>query len=116
VGWFALTAGRTQARIAGIWLEDPSPENWRIAFHLAQEAATEHTDACEIVARCSGMESCIGAEKPGMRMYKSRPIYLWSANGSAQPSPIEYQLCDTDSVFLNIDQLHLETDSDPLCR
>jgi len=114
VGWFALAIGRAQARIAGVWLEDPSADNWRTAFLLAQSAALDHTDASEILARCAGRESCLGAEKAGMKLYKRRPIYLWSANGSAQPLPIEYQLCDTDSAFLNIDHPGFETDSDSL--
>lgn len=103
VGWFCLAEGRVQARVAGIWLEHSSPENWRIAFCLAQRAALDHTDACEIVARCATADSCSGAEQAGMKMRKRVPIFFSRQNGASQLPPLQYQLCDDDAVFLNID-------------
>lgn len=103
VGWFVLAAGRRQVRVAGIWLENPSPENWRMAFNLAQRAARHHTDATEILARCATRESCLGAEQAGMKLQNRQPIFLSWADGRALGLPIECQMCNDDAVFLNID-------------
>jgi hypothetical protein len=101
-GWFALFVGRVQARVAGLWLENPSSENWRIAFCLAQSAALEHTDACEFVARCSSEASWAGAERAGMRVRKRVPVFLRRKDKGSQLPPLEYHFCDDDGVFLNI--------------
>jgi hypothetical protein len=103
VGWFALAAGKVQARVAGIWLEHSSAENWRSAFHLAQRAALRYTDAYEIAARCGSPESSAGAEQAGMRVRKRVPVFFYRRDGGSALPPLHYQLCDDDAIFLNID-------------
>ncbi len=109
VGWFCLAEGRVQARVAGIWLEHSTSENWRIAFCLARRAALDHTDAYEIVARCATADSCSGAEQAGMRVRKRVPVFFSRQNGGSQLPPLQFQLCDDDAVFLNIDTLKFLT-------
>jgi hypothetical protein len=101
VGFFALSVAGEQARVAGVWLENPSPENWRIAFQLAQDAALRHTNASEIVARCSAGESFLGAEQAGLRLRARMPVLLFRKDGNTElVPPLQFQLCDSDALFL----------------
>lgn len=100
VGFFALLAIGEQARVAGVWLEGPSPETWRITFHLAQEAALRHTRASEIVARCATEASDIGAHQAGMHLRDKTPVLLFRKDGSELLPPLQFQLCDSDALFL----------------
>jgi hypothetical protein len=100
VGFFALSVVREQARVAGVWLESPSPEIWRIAFHLAHNAALKHTNASELVARCSTEASVIGARQAGMRLLKRTPVVLFRNDGSEVLPPLQFQMCDSDDLFI----------------
>lgn len=101
VGFFALSVVGEQARIAGIWLERSSPEVWRIAFQLAQDAALKHTDTSEVIARCGMEASAIGAEQAGMRLRARTPVVLFRKDGDAQLlPPLQFQLCDSDALFI----------------
>ena len=75
VGFFALCVVGEQARVAGVWLENPSSDIWRIAFHLAQEAALRHTNTSELIARCTTGPSAIAAEQTGMRSANGRQSF-----------------------------------------
>jgi hypothetical protein len=98
-GFLALSIVREQTRVAGVWLEDPSPENWRTAFHLAQDAALKHTNTSEIVARCATEASATAAGLAGMRLRERSPVYLFR-KGCADPLPLQFHLADNDAVFL----------------
>ena len=100
VGFFALLVIGEQARVAGVWLDSPSPETWRIAFHIAQEAAVQHTEASEIVARCTTEPSFIGAQQAGMHLRESTPVLLFRKDGSELLPPLQFHLCDSDALFL----------------
>jgi hypothetical protein len=100
VGFFALLVIGEQARVAGVWLENPSPETWRIAFHLAQEAALQHTDASEIIARGTTEASVIGAQHAGMRLREKTPVVLFRKDGSELLPPLQFHLCDSDALFI----------------
>jgi hypothetical protein len=99
-GWLALAVGRVQTRVAGIWLENPSPANWRTAFLLAQRAAVRYTDTFEIIARCSTEASAAGAEQAGMRMGRRAPVFLLRNCDREKSLLLECQLCDDDAFFL----------------
>jgi hypothetical protein len=98
-GFLALSIVREQTRVAGVWLEDPSPENWRTALHLAQDAALKHTNTSEIVARCATEASATAAGLAGMRMRARSPVFLFR-KGCAEPLPLQFHLSDNDEVFL----------------
>jgi hypothetical protein len=100
VGFFALSVVREQARVAGVWLESPSPEIWRIAFHLAHNAALKHTNVSELVARCSTEASVIGAKQAGLRLLKRTPVVLFRNDGSEVLPPLQFQMCDSDDLFI----------------
>jgi hypothetical protein len=100
VGFFALLVIGEQARVAGVWLEGPSPETWRIAFHLAQEAALQHTGTSEIVARSITEASVIGAQQAGMRLRERTPLVLFRKDGSELLPPLQFHLCDSDALFM----------------
>jgi len=97
-GSFALTDVQGQARLAGIWLESPSAERWRIAHVLAQGAALEHTNCSEIVAR--GLERTGGAAgAAGLRVRGRAPAFLYRKSGDFDSLPTRFQIVDNDRVF-----------------
>lgn len=100
VGFLALSVIAEQARVAGIWLENPSPEHWRIAFHLAHDAALKHSHASELVAMCSTPASVIGAKQAGMPLRVHTPVVLFRKDGSACLPPLQFQMCDSDALFI----------------
>jgi hypothetical protein len=100
-GSFALSICGDQARVAGIWLEDPSDSaNWRAAFLLAQEAALRHTGCSELIARAALEASAAGAAQAGMRIRKRFPAFLYSKHDWRGAFPLQFQLVDNDEVFL----------------
>lgn len=100
VGFFALLVIGEQARLAGVWLVDPSPETWRIAFHLAQDAALQCTGASEIIARGTTEASVIGAQQAGMRLRERTPVVLFRKDVSEFLPSLQFHLCDSDALFI----------------
>ena len=86
--------------MAGVWLENPSPENWRTAFHLAQDAALKHTNTSELVARCATEASATAAGQAGMRLRARTPVFLFRKGCGAEPLPLQFHVSDNDAVFL----------------
>ncbi len=99
-GFFVLSIVREQTRVAGVWLENPSPENWRAAFHLAQDAALKHTNTSELIARCATEASATAAGEAGMRLRGRTPVFLFRKSCGAEPLPLQFHLCDNDKVFI----------------
>lgn len=99
-GVFALARVGLQARLAGAWLEDPSADTWKIAFQLAQETALRQTDACELVARSIAAPAAAGAAGSGMRLRGRKPILFYRRQGASGALPLDFQLVDNDSFFL----------------
>lgn len=109
VGLFALFIVGEQARVAGVWLKTPSPETWRIAFHLAQDAARQQTEASEIIARSTTEAGNIGAERAGMRLRARMPVLLFRKDGSERLPSLPFQLCDSDALFIKGDAATFQT-------
>lgn len=99
-GSFALSAVRKQARIIGVWMNDPTAAHLRIAFELAQEAALRHTDGCEIIARGTTQPSIDAAAAAGMRIRESFPVFFYRKGGPPDPLPLEFQVADNDYAFI----------------
>ena len=99
-GFFALSVVGEQARLAGVMLEKPDPEYWRIAFCLAQDAVLSYTRASELVARTTAEPAFIAAAQAGMRVRKQSPVFLFRKNDAGDELPLQFQLWDNDSVFL----------------
>ncbi len=98
-GYFALSIVRQQARLAGAWLDDPTPANWRAVFQLAQQAALKHTVASEFVARCATQSSAEAAGPAGLRVRGRSPVFLFRKDKGIDFPPLQYQLVDNDAVF-----------------
>jgi hypothetical protein len=100
LGFIALLAVREQTRVAGIWLENHSVENWRVAFHLVQDVALKYTGTSEVVARCSTQISASAARQAGMRLRARAPVFLFRKSNPSESLPIHFQLSDDDAIFL----------------
>ncbi|HVN98768.1 MAG TPA: hypothetical protein VMT49_01900 [Steroidobacteraceae bacterium] len=100
VGEFALAVVALQARIAGIWLQRPTVENWTLALECAQRAALAHSDACEIVFRAAAGASRLAAPRAGMHLVATEQVCTRGRDGAAVHPALDFQLCDNDAVFL----------------
>jgi hypothetical protein len=100
LGFIALLTVREQTRVAGVWLENHSKENWRAAFHLLQDVALRCTSTSEVVARCSTQISASAACQAGMRVREQTPVFLFRKSKRGESLPLDFQLSDNDSVFL----------------
>ena len=101
-GHFVIGLLRGQARVAGVWLRNPSEEYWRFAYTLAQQTARRLTGANEIVARGSVGISGQAVTEAGFKIIKQTPVYLLNKNGRLTlPADFQFQLCDDDTAFLD---------------
>ena len=98
-GQFALSLLYNQVRIAGVWLNNPSPENLHAGYALAQQVARTIGDAYEITSTGSTESSERAAVSSGLRIRKRTPIYLLSFEKTALPTSFDFQMADTDAVF-----------------
>lgn len=98
-GRFALSLLYNQARIAGLWLNNPSAENLYAGYRLAQRAARTIDSAYEITSSGSTRASERAAVSSGLRIRKRTPIYLLSFKESPLPTAFDFQMADTDAVF-----------------
>ena len=104
-GYFALGVLRGQARVAGVWLRDPCPEGWRIAYALALEVALCIPEANEIAACGSMGPSRDAVVESGLRVISSTPVYLWSKKSRfTLPNDFQFQMSDNDAAFLDLGQ------------
>jgi hypothetical protein len=101
VGRIALSLLHNQTRIVGVWLEQPSAENLSVAYRLAQRAARQQSSSVEIVARGSTLLSEQAAVCAGLKVRRRHPIYVLSEGGKFPSVPFEFQIGDTDDVFLS---------------
>jgi hypothetical protein len=99
-GFFVLAVAGEQVRLAGVWLAEKTPESWRAAFLLAQQAARIHTGAAEFVARTAAPVAAEGAAAAGLRARGGHPVFLYRKRRDASDWPLEFQLADNDEVFL----------------
>jgi hypothetical protein len=98
VGFFALSLVQRQARVIGIWLDEPGTESWRRVFELAQDAALRSTDACEIAAQ--GIYDPSAMDLAGMRVRGETPVFFYRRDGNLDFRPLRFQFADNDSIFL----------------
>jgi hypothetical protein len=99
VGRIALSLAHHQLRVAGVWLNDPSPEARCAAYSLALRAAREMDSAFEIVALGSTPDSERAAACVGLKIRNHTPIYWLSRTTNVPPSPFEFQMADNDTIF-----------------
>jgi hypothetical protein len=99
-GFFALTTQGDQSRVAGVFLEKPDSESWRVALCLAQDAALRYTNTSELVARAASDSAAAGAAQAGMRTRFQAPVFLFRKRDAGKDLPLDFQMWDNDSVFL----------------
>ncbi len=101
-GHFAIGVLCGQARVAGVWLQDPGREAWQAGFSLAQQTAARLEGACEIVAAGTEGDSEQGAARSGLRIIGHIPVYLLNKKGKLTlPPDFQFQLADNDGFFLD---------------
>jgi len=101
-GHFAIGVLRGQARIAGVWMREPSHEAWAAAYFLALQTALGLDGAYEIVAVGSEGTSRGGAAQAGFRIMQGPLVYMLDKKKKLALSPeFQFQLSDDDRAFLD---------------
>jgi hypothetical protein len=102
-GHFVLSIIRGQARLAGVWLRETSPESARAAYALAQAEAQKLSGTNEFIAAGSGAETEQGARESGLRLTSERtPVFLLNKKKNlALPPGFQFQLVEYDGFFLD---------------
>ncbi len=101
-GHFLIGVVRGQARLAGVWLRESSPVNWRIGYTLARRTVLGMSDAFEIAARGAKGPSATAAAESGLRLIHTAPVYLLNKKSNfAFPSNFQFQFSDDDEAFLD---------------
>jgi hypothetical protein len=96
-GHFAMCTIRGQARVAGVWLADPTPQAWQTAFELVRRTALRQSNASELIGRGAGDAPA------GMRVRAREPVFVLRKKKRAYPLPLRFQLCDNDALFYGED-------------
>ena len=101
-GYFCVTLVHRQARIADLWMTNPSIEEYRAAHTLALLVVLRDTAAVEIVATsCSPLCSQALSES-GYRFLSSTPIMVnGTASQGLSSATFDFQMVDSDFAFLN---------------
>jgi hypothetical protein len=102
-GHFAMCVIRGQARIAGVWLREPTQDAWAAAYFLAQQGAQGLPEVNEIVAAGTEGLSGVGAEHAGFQVKQGPWVYLLDKKKKLSLSPeFQFQSSDDDEAFLDL--------------
>lgn len=100
-GYFVTGVVRAQARIAGIWLCQPTQNAWAAAYFLARRTAQTWNEPNEVVVAGSGDTAREGAARAGFRMIGGTAVYVLDPKKNLLLSPdFQFQLSDDDAGFL----------------
>lgn len=98
-GCLLLTVTAGQARIADLWLREPSPEAFQAAYGLACRATLEMTSAVELVVAASIANRQQALQAVGFREYCRDQIMLLPAERAPQMR-YDCQWIDNDGAYL----------------
>lgn len=103
-GHFAIGVLRGQARLSGVWLNEPDDRGWQAAYALAQHVARGLDDANELVCAGTRGASERAAKSAGLRVVGSAPVYLLNKKGKLPlRDDFQFQLADNDGAFFDHD-------------
>jgi hypothetical protein len=102
-GHFAICVLRGQARIAGVWLREPTEDRWTAAYFLAQKTASRLPGANEVVASGTEGASGAGAARAGFQVLDGPWVYLLDKKKKLSlPDDFQFQTSDDDEAFLDL--------------
>jgi hypothetical protein len=102
-GHFAIALVRGQARVAGVWLREPNPAAWKVAFSLARQAALDIDGACELVVTGTEGPSEDAAIQAGLKIVRHSPVYLLNKKGKLKLRPnFQFQFSENDVLYLDM--------------
>jgi hypothetical protein len=102
-GHFALSVLQGQARIAGLWLSEPTQDAWAAGYYLARQTARRLPGANEIVAVGSEGPSGAGAAQAGFQITGGPWVYLLNKKKKLSlPADFQFQTSDDDEAFLDL--------------
>lgn len=109
-GYFCVTLAHRQARIADLWMTNPSIEDYRAAHTLASLVVLRDTDAVEIVATSCDQVSAEALSESGYRLLSSTPIMVsGQASQGLDSTTFDFQMVDSDFAFLHDGRVNYST-------
>jgi len=81
LGWYVLSRVGGQARVADIWVNSTSVDDWRAAYTLAVRAAASDPHACELVASASIPPAMEAVSRAGLRFHHTEPVFVLDPRG-----------------------------------
>jgi hypothetical protein len=98
-GWFLLSRIAAQVRIADLWVDAESPEEWRSAFTLAMRAAAG-PGICEVTAAASIPPAAQALRENGFRRREVEPVFLYDPRKLvAEDALLNLTLLDGDAFY-----------------
>jgi hypothetical protein len=76
LGWYVLSRVAGQVRIADIWVNSGSADDWSAAYILALRAASGDPEACELVASASIPPAVEAVTRAGFRFHHAEPVFV----------------------------------------
>lgn len=101
-GYFILNTLKGHCRIIDLFLEQESPESWRLAYSLALQCANSIPTICEVVATASLSWTGEVLESLGFRLRQEKPIFIYDPGRRLEGlPPLQVQMMDSDAFFLH---------------
>jgi len=76
LGWYVLSRVAGQVRIADIWVNSGSADDWAAAYTLASRAASADPEACELVASASIPPAVEAVTHASFRFHHAEPVFV----------------------------------------
>ena len=100
LGWYVLSRAGGQVRIADIWVNSSSVDDWSAAYTLAVRAAASDPCACELVASASIPPAVEAVSRAGLRFHHAEPVFVLDPRGLFAASPsINVTFLESDLAY-----------------
>lgn len=101
-GHFAVGILRGQARLAGVWLREPSRQAWTAAYYAARQVAAGLPGAYELVMHGTEGAARDSALQAGFRVRPGTTVFMLVKQDAQQLCrDFQFQLSDSDFAFLD---------------
>ena len=98
-GGFLIGFALGQARVADVWLLDPTSEAYEAAYRLALVASLTDPHIAEVIALASIASRFAALQRCGFREFRREPIMVFPAKNVPEAG-FDCQLLDNDLAFL----------------
>jgi hypothetical protein len=107
-GYFMLAFAPAQARIADMWIDSESSQDWRSLVDLAVRQAAQKPNVEEVVSMANDPLTSCALLECGFHLRGSYPLRVLACGNNKLPDmPICFRMLDSDLAYLHNDQREL---------